>query len=253
MSESGERETETTAGPTSTETGDAPSGPVSDEPRSEAKPPDSSTDPSWDEVTPPRHNPATSSDAMQWSASEVTVVKAPALPEPPETSGPLLPPLVQEAEVHGETSGTMAVMRGRFRSTTPHHRTTPAALAGTHAGIELGRPVFAVGIIGVLAAIGAWFFVGSSAAIGVAVGASTATLNLWAFTRIGTAFLSRRGVRASWGLLAGFKLLALFGTVALVLRTGTADPVSFLIGYLALPVGIVASQLLGLQPDFEEH
>ena len=27
---------------------------------------------------------------------------------------------------------------------------------------------------------------------------------------------------------------------------------SFIVGYLALPVGIVASQLLGLQPDFEE-
>jgi len=26
----------------------------------------------------------------------------------------------------------------------------------------------------------------------------------------------------------------------------------YVVGYLALPIGIVASQLLGLQPDFEE-
>jgi hypothetical protein len=37
-----------------------------------------------------------------------------------------------------------------------------------------------------------------------------------------------------------------------VLKMDVADPISFLIGYLALPVGIVASQLLGLQPDYEE-
>ena len=93
---------------------------------------------------------------------------------------------------------------------------------------------------------------GTQAATGVAIGATTATLNLWGFTRIGTTFFSRRGMRASWGVLAGLKLIALFGIVGVMLKMEIADPVSFLIGYVALPVGIVASQLLGLQPDFEE-
>jgi hypothetical protein len=125
-------------------------------------------------------------------------------------------------------------------------------MASTRAGIELGRPVFAVAAIGVVASLGALALAGVHGAIGVGVGAATATLNLWAFTRLGTAFLSRRGVRASWGVLAGLKLIGLFVAVAMLLKTEVTDPVSFLIGYLALPVGIVASQLLGLQPDYEE-
>jgi hypothetical protein len=158
-----------------------------------------------------------------------------------------------EPEVHGETSGTMAVLQGRFR-TTPHgpRGATPPSFASTRTGIELGRPVFAVAAIGLVVALGALVVASVQAGIGVAVGATTATLNLWAFTRLGTAFLSRRGVRASWGILAGLKLILLFGAVSVILKMEIADPVSFLIGYLALPVGIVASQLLGLQPDFEE-
>jgi hypothetical protein len=146
----------------------------------------------------------------------------------------------------------MAVLRGRFRSTPHGPRRTPHTFASTRAGIELGRPVFAVAAIGLMLALGALILSGMPAGIGVVVGASTATLNLWAFTRLGSAFLSRRGVRASWGLLAGLKLIALFGAVSVILKMEVADPISFLVGYLALPVGIVASQLLGLQPDFEE-
>jgi hypothetical protein len=212
----------------------------------------------WDEVTPPRHKAEIVDPSQQWSASEVTVVKPPLIPEPEPLPPPRLPPLREppppllEPEVHGETSGTMAVLAGRFR-TTPHGpRGTPPVIASTRAGIELGRPVFAVAAIGIMVALGALIVAGVQAGIGVAVGASTATLNLWAFTRLGTAFLSRRGVRASWGILAGLKLIALFGAVSVILKMDIADPVSFLIGYLALPVGIVASQLLGLQPDFEE-
>jgi hypothetical protein len=144
----------------------------------------------------------------------------------------------------------MAVLAGRFRSTPHGPRRTP--LASTRAGIELGRPVFAVAAIGLIVALGAFLLAGTQAGIGVAVGASTATLNLWAFTRLGSAFVSRNGVRASWGVLAGLKLIGLFAAVSVILKMDVADPISFIVGYLALPVGIVASQLLGLQPDFEE-
>jgi len=109
-----------------------------------------------------------------------------------------------------------------------------------------------VAAIGLMLALGALILSGMPTGIDVVVGASTATLNLWAFTRLGSTFLSRRGVHASWGLLAGLKLIALFGAVSVILKMEVADPISFLVGYLALPVGIVASQLLGLQPDFEE-
>jgi hypothetical protein len=217
----------------------------------------------WDEVTPARNKVEVEDPSQQWSASEVTVVKEPLVPEPepPKRPSPLPPPRLPplhtppaplEPEIHGETSGTMAVLAGRFR-TTPHApRGTPHRFGSTRAGIELGRPVFAVATIGLIVALGALLLAGTQAGIGVAVGASTATLNLWAFTRLGTAFLSRRGVHASWGILAGLKLIGLFAAVSVILKMDVADPISFIVGYLALPVGIVASQLLGLQPDFEE-
>jgi hypothetical protein len=124
-------------------------------------------------------------------------------------------------------------------------------LTETRPGIELGRPLFAVVAIGVLLAFGAWLINGRQTAIGVGIGALVATLNLWAFTRIGKAMVSgqsRRG--AGWALVAVLKLLVLFGAVFGILKRDLADPVSFLIGYLALPIGIVASQFLGLRADF---
>ena len=215
------------------------------------EPPDSKrgADTSWDEITPPRRTGSLPSDpALKWSASEVTLVTPPLVPEDGNDS-PL--PAFDTEEVLVETSGTVAVPGDRPMSPgTP--RPARHGHDATHAGIELGRPVFAVAAIGALAALGAWSFAGAHAAGGVVIGATTATVNLWSFTRVGTAFFSRRGMRTSWGVLAGLKLIALFGIVGVMLEMQIADPVAFLVGYVALPVGIVASQLLGLQPDFEE-
>jgi hypothetical protein len=215
------------------------------EPLPSYKPVDS--DPSWDEITPPRRG--TTDDAgSQWSASEVTLARAPKTPDS-EDSMPLAPPIIAEAE--SETSGTIIVPEGRKRS-RPSVPVSAHMLAGTRAGIELGRPVYAVAAIGATIALGALLLAGTHAGAGAAIGAGTATLNLWMFTRIGSGFVSRRGLRASWGVLAGLKLVVLFGGVAALLKLDLADPVAFVVGYLALPIGIVASQLLGLQPDFEE-
>ena len=119
------------------------------------------------------------------------------------------------------------------------------------AGIELGRPIFAVAAIGALLTTGAILLVGRTAGQGVAIGAVVATANLWAFTRLGAAFLARRGVQTAFALLAVLKLVVLFGAVVIVLKAELAGPVPFLIGYLALPAGIVVSQLLGLRHDLE--
>ncbi len=124
-------------------------------------------------------------------------------------------------------------------------------LATTQVGIELGRPLFAVAAIGVALAVGGLLVGGGRSGLSVAVGAFLATMNLWGFTRIGTAFFARRGIRAPWGLLAALKLVLLFGAVDLVLRADYASPVGFLVGYLALPIGIVVSQFFGLRHDFE--
>jgi ABC-type Co2+ transport system permease subunit len=163
---------------------------------------------------------------------------------------PLAPPIIAEAE--SETSGTIIVPEGRKRSRPSAFPAPSHMLAGTRAGIELGRPVYAVAAIGAAIALGAWLLAGANGGAGAAIGAGTATLNLWMFTRIGRGFVSRRGLQASWGVLAALKLLVLFGGVATLLKLELADPIAFVVGYLALPIGIVASQLLGLQPDFEE-
>jgi hypothetical protein len=134
----------------------------------------------------------------------------------------------------------------RYSQSSP----TGIDLTTTRPGIELGRPLFAVVAIGVLLAGGAWLLKGQPAGLGVGIGALVASLNLWVFTRIGTAMVSGTGRSAGWGLVALLKLLMLFGGVFAILKKDLADPLSFLIGYLALPIGIVASQFLGLRADF---
>jgi hypothetical protein len=133
-------------------------------------------------------------------------------------------------------------------------RTQPSSkssdLSTTRPGIELGRPLFAVLAIGILLAGGAWLIHGRDTGIGVGIGGLIAALNLWAFTRIGKAMFSGRRRSAGWAIVAMLKLLVLFGAVFGILKKDLADPLSFLIGYLALPIGIVASQFLGLRADF---
>jgi hypothetical protein len=138
------------------------------------------------------------------------------------------------------------LMAKRYSQSSPRSN----ELSETRPGIELGRPLFAVVAIGILLALGAWLINGRQTGIGVGVGALIASLNLWAFTRIGTAMVSGQRRRSGWGLLAMLKLLVLFGAVFGILKRDLADPVTFLIGYLALPIGIVASQFLGLRADF---
>lgn len=100
---------------------------------------------------------------------------------------------------------------------------------------------------GVLAA-GAFAAFDLRTARGVGVGGAFALANLWAFARIGEAFLSRRGTAAPWTAFAMLKLAGLFGGVWLILRSGIASPMSLLVGYGALPVGITLGTLFGPKP-----
>jgi hypothetical protein len=51
--------------------------------------------------------------------------------------------------------------------------------------------------------------------------------------------------------VAPLKLGVLFAAVVAVLKAQLAGPIDFLIGYLALPIGIVLAQLLGRRSPFE--
>lgn len=85
-------------------------------------------------------------------------------------------------------------------------------------------------------------------ACGVAVGGVFALANLWAFSRIGDAFLSRRGAAAPWTAFAMLKMAGLFGGVWLILRSGIASPMSLAVGYGALPIGITLGTMFGPKP-----
>lgn len=84
---------------------------------------------------------------------------------------------------------------------------------------------------------------------GVALGAAIATVNLWAFSRIGGALLSgRQGHAAKWAMLGVFKLLALLGGVYVLLDLGLVEPIALMVGYAALPGGITVATFFN-KPD----
>jgi hypothetical protein len=126
-------------------------------------------------------------------------------------------------------------------------------LASPSRDIDLSRPLLAVATIGIVAAAAALAVFGRNRGLGVAIGAALATANLWAFARIGAAVLRRPGAGVPWALLAPIKLGLLFAAVVAVLKADLAGPIDFLVGYLALPVGIVLAQLLGGRSEFENQ
>lgn len=118
----------------------------------------------------------------------------------------------------------------------PHDRPMNTALTG-------------VAIFGVAEALLTLVGWGIHSAGGVALGAALATVNLWAFTRIGHALLSgRQGQAATWAMIGVFKLVALLAGVYWLLDRSVVEPIPLMIGYAALPGGITLATLLN-RPD----
>lgn len=122
----------------------------------------------------------------------------------------------------------------------------PSKNSGLDEGVRAAMMSVALSA-GVLAA-GAFAAFDLGTARGVAVGGAFALANLWAFARIGEAFLSRRGAGAPWAAFAMFKLAGLFGGVWLILRSGIASPLALAVGYGALPIGITLGTMFGPKP-----
>jgi hypothetical protein len=119
--------------------------------------------------------------------------------------------------------------------------------------IDLARPLFTVAAVGAIAALCALIAVDRTRGAGVAVGAVLATANLWVFARIGSAVMRRPGEGLGWVLIAPLKLGLLFAAVVALLKSQLASPIDFLIGYLALPIGIVLAQLIGRRSPFDRQ
>lgn len=110
----------------------------------------------------------------------------------------------------------------------------------------LRTAIWAVAITGALLTLASPFVLGRAGVVGVALGAAIATLNLWALGRIVRAFMNGAGL--PWILLGALKLFGLLGALGLSLRLGVTTVIPLAIGYGALPVGIVFSQLGAARP-----
>ena len=108
--------------------------------------------------------------------------------------------------------------------------------------------LWSVAVMGAVLTIVAPFSLGSASRLSVGLGGIVGVVNLWAVIRIVRAFLYPAGARAPWILLALFKLAALFAAVSFLVRNGSAQVLLLMIGYAALPLGIVVSQLKSAAP-----
>jgi hypothetical protein len=114
--------------------------------------------------------------------------------------------------------------------------------------IGISSALRSVAVVGLLLTVASPLVLGFALLPSVALGAAVATFNLWAILRVVRAFLYPVGARAPWILFAMFKLVALFAGVSLLVHSGSAQVLPLLIGFAALPLGIVVSQLKSAAP-----
>lgn len=90
------------------------------------------------------------------------------------------------------------------------------------------------------------------AAASVAVGGAIATANLYVLARIVASLMpgedgreaSVSGGTRAWGVLALFKMIALFGGVWMLMSHRLVDPMPMLVGFGALPIGIAIGSIV---------
>lgn len=106
--------------------------------------------------------------------------------------------------------------------------------------------LWAIALTGAALTLASPFLLGKQGIVGVALGSAIAAFNLWSLARIVRAFMNGAGL--PWVLLAALKLIGLLAVVALVLKSGVTTVIPLVVGYAALPVGIVFAQLGAARP-----
>ncbi len=120
---------------------------------------------------------------------------------------------------------------------------TTMTTEGAERGNDLRASLLAVAVVGALFVLLLPTFIGSGTRLSILVGALLAVGNLWLIARTVRGFLYPAGARSPWLGVALLKLGALFLVVAFLVRGGHAQVIPLMIGYGALPIGIVVSQL----------
>jgi hypothetical protein len=114
------------------------------------------------------------------------------------------------------------------------------------------RALWAIAVLGVLATLAGLLVAGGRTAIGIGIGSAIAAANLWSIMRVVRGLLAPKPGSVPWGLIAAVKFVVLIGGVYLLVKSGWVDLVTLLIGYGALPVGIVSAQLGAARTVSEE-
>ena len=134
-------------------------------------------------------------------------------------------------------------------STRPEHKHLGhGAEIGGVGDPSMRAAIVSVFVCGVCFALVALALFGARAALGVFIGGTIATGNLFVFARLGQAMIARKGNTAPWSVVAVLKLLLLFCGVWIILRSGVVSGLSLAVGYAALPFGVTFASLFGPQP-----
>lgn len=112
--------------------------------------------------------------------------------------------------------------------------------------------IMAIAAIGLVGAFFAGFLFSWRAGLSVAMGATTAALNLWLL-----GFLLRRWLQpgasvAPWAVATALKFGTLIALLYLLVVSGLAQPLPLILGFGALPLGIVVGQLGGARATREQ-
>ena len=136
-------------------------------------------------------------------------------------------------------------------------------MSGKPARNPIRRTLTFVAVVGGLLAVGSLYMKDARFTASVLIGACVALLNLWVLAKIVKSMMpeeeeskasasetpdegNAEGDKAGgsgWGLLAVIKILALFGGAFGLWKSGIALPLPTLLGYGALPIGIVLSSI----------
>jgi hypothetical protein len=117
---------------------------------------------------------------------------------------------------------------------------------------SIARVAWAVVAVGVVATGVAGWVSGPRALLGVALGALIGLANLLTLSFLVRRLIAPAQPKKRWAAAAAIKLVVLLGGVFLLVQSGQIGVLPLILGYAALPLGIVVGQLATPVPVEEE-
>lgn len=118
---------------------------------------------------------------------------------------------------------------------------------------NIGPTLWSVAVVGALLTLASPALFGVRGVVSTGIGAILAVGNLWAIGRLVRGLLGNSGRKLTWGPFGFVKLAALFLLLGVIVKNGYAQVLPLAFGYLALPIGIVFSQLRPTSSAQGEH